>query len=423
VTLDQPALLAGRYRLLARIGSGGMGVVWSADDELLGRRVAVKEVHSDHESRMKREAQVGARVCHPNVVPVYDLVYEHGKPWLIMRLVPSRSLAAVIADDGPLLPQQAATMGRQLLAGLTAVHAQGILHCDVKPGNVLVDERHEAHLTDFGIAADTGSRMVGTLFGAPAYIAPERVRGLPMGPPSDLWSLGATLYTAVEGHAPLDRGDALATVTAIVRERPAPPLHAGGLRPVLDGLLAEDPALRPTATEVDRMLRRVAADPVTAVIAVHRPAPAAASTLAVHAPARRKKPALLPLTFLGLSASAAAAAILLLGGPTTSPEPSSPVTATVGAPPAAPEAAAIVPPAASTVATPPAHAPAQAPVAYTPSEPVPTTTGEAAPPVTTTSSAVPTTTSAPTSVQPTTTSAAPPTTEAPSTPPAPPSGP
>jgi serine/threonine protein kinase len=420
VTLDQPALLAGRYRLLDRIGSGGMGVVWSADDELLGRRVAVKEVHPDHESRMKREAQVGARVCHPNVVPVYDLVFEHGKPWLIMRLVPSRSLAAVITDDGPLLPQQAASMGRQLLAGLSAVHAQGILHCDVKPGNVLVDELDEAHLTDFGIAADTGSRMVGTLFGAPAYIAPERVRGLPMGPPSDLWSLGATLYTAVEGHAPVDRGDPLATVTAIVRERPEPALHAGALRPVLDGLLAEDPARRPTAPEVDRMLRRVAADPGTTVIAVSRSAPAATPTTTAHAPVRRK-PALLPLAFLGLSASAAAAAVLLLGGPTSSPEPASPVTATVGAPPVAPEAAAIVPPAASTVAPPPAHAPAQAPVAYTPSEPVPTTTTSDAPPAATTTSAVPTT-SVPTT-EPPTTSAEPPTTEAPSTPPAPPAPP
>jgi serine/threonine protein kinase len=271
VILDQADLLAGRYELLDPIGSGGMGVVWAAEDRLLRRRVAIKEVLPGHEDRMRREAQVGAKVCHPNVVTVYDLVYEDGKPWLVMRLVRSRSLAAVLADDGPLRPSQAATMGRQLLAGLAAVHAQGVLHNDVKPGNVLLDNRDDAHLTDFGIAADTGTRMVGTLFGAPSYIAPERARGLPMGPQSDLWSLGATLYAAVEGRPPIDRGDPLSTVTAIVTERPEPPSHAGGLRPVIDGLLAPDPADRPDVAELDQLLRHIAE--ATAESTVSRPRP------------------------------------------------------------------------------------------------------------------------------------------------------
>ena len=422
--LDQADLLAGRYRLLDRIGSGGMGVVWSADDCLLRRRVAIKEVHPDHEGRMRHEAQVGAKVSHPNVVTVYDLVYEDGKPWLVMRLVPSRSLAAVLADDGPMRPGQAAAMGRQVLAGLMAVHAQGVVHCDVKPGNVLLDERDDAHLTDFGIAADTGSRMVGTLFGAPSYIAPERARGLPMGPASDLWSLGATLYAAVEGHPPLDRGDPLATVTAIVTERPEPPAHAAGLRPVIDGLLSPDPADRPDVGELDRMLRRVADG--TSSITISRPLPRHLSpapplrsaelsmprhravgtatgftpppadepddpdpaaeppkgdlnteiaepdpVASVRVPAQRHattaihlpRPPLLhrtPLVMLGLTAGIAAG-LLWFGGHTPAPiQPSSPAAESSEAPAANPEAVAVQP-SAKPAAAPAAQAPAQPP--------------------------------------------------------------
>ncbi|PRY34838.1 serine/threonine-protein kinase [Umezawaea tangerina] len=423
--LDRADLLAGRYRLLDRIGSGGMGVVWSAEDHLLRRQVAIKEVHPDHEDRMRREAQVGAKVCHPNVVTVYDLVYEDDKPWLVMRLVPSRSLSAVLADDGTMSPQQAAAMGRQVLAGLAAVHAQGVLHCDVKPGNVLLDERDDAHLTDFGIAADTGTRMVGTLFGAPSYIAPERARGLPMGPASDLWSLGATLYAAVEGRPPLDRGDPLATVTAIVTERPEPPTHAAELRPVIDRLLAADPADRPEVDELDRLLRRVSdgsrpavitrpslvpadlssdlLDPTSADIPSPRP-PDAMPTRQVPLPTPARRHARrASLALLGLSVSAAAAVFWFVGGSPADPvvTPDSPASA-VNAPAAVPEAAAVSPsegqPAgqpAAPVAQASAQAPARAPEAFsapntTPESSAPQVTSSEAPPVATTTEAPPT---------------------------------
>ncbi|MCS7480530.1 serine/threonine-protein kinase [Umezawaea endophytica] len=480
VILDQADLLAGRYRLLDRIGSGGMGVVWAAEDRLLRRQVAIKEVHPDHEDRMRREAQVGAKVCHPNVVTVYDLVYEGDKPWLVMRLVRSRSLAAVLVDDGPMRPSQAAAMGRQLLAGLDAVHAQGVVHCDVKPGNVLLDDRDDAYLTDFGIAADTGSRMIGTLFGAPSYIAPERARGLPMGPASDLWSLGATLYAAVEGRPPLDRGDPLSTVTAIVSEQPEPPAHAGGLRSVIDGLLERDPADRPEAAEVARLLRQVSdtagestlvRPPVVALgdrsasipiprrvpelsLPRHRavgmgkaststPRHSAATTpepdtessaqgvLPVPAPRDNPttaipvgRPPLLhrtPLVLLGLTAGIAAGLVWFGGQAVQQQHPAgSPTTPTSQAPAVAPEAA-VQPsggPTAKPVAQAPAQAPARAPEALSSPADVPDTTA----PVVTSTEAQPETTTPP---APTTTeapSSAPETTEAESSTP-PPNGP
>ncbi|HWO60259.1 MAG TPA: serine/threonine-protein kinase [Umezawaea sp.] len=459
--LDQADLLAGRYKLLDRIGSGGMGVVWAAEDRLLRRQVAIKEVHPDHEDRMRREAQVGAKVCHPNVVTVYDLVYEDDKPWLVMRLVRSRSLAAVLADDGPMRPSQAAAMGRQLLAGLDAVHAQGVVHCDVKPGNVLLDDGDDAYLTDFGIAADTGSRMVGTLFGAPSYIAPERARGLPMGPASDLWSLGATLYAAVEGRPPLDRGDPLSTVTAIVSEQPEPPAHAGGLRPIIDGLLERDPADRPEAAEVARLLRQVSDSAAESTLVRRRPlAPLDDRSMSIPIPARHApelslprhravssgkaststprhlvdtegsapatgvlpvpvprenpttaipvgRPPLLhrtPLVLLGLTAGIAAG-LMWFGGQVIQPQTGSSTTPTSEAPAVNPEAA-VQPsgePAAKPVAQAPAQAPARAPEAFS---------GQTSAPETTTQ--VVTSTEAP---QETTTPPAPTTTEASSTPP------
>jgi eukaryotic-like serine/threonine-protein kinase len=444
VILDQADLLAGRYELLDPIGSGGMGVVWAAEDRLLRRQVAIKEVLPGHEDRMRREAQVGAKVCHPNVVTVYDLVYEDGKPWLVMRLVRSRSLAAVLADDGPLRPSEAAAIGRQLLAGLAAVHAQGVLHCDVKPGNVLLDDRDDAHLTDFGIATDTGTRMVGTLFGAPSYIAPERARGLPMGPQSDLWSLGATLYAAVEGRPPIDRGDPLATVTAIVTERPEPPAHAGGLREVIDGLLAPDPADRPDVAELDRLFRHVvdtSVEPTLSrpkpLIALgdtsmsvpiplptrralslprHRAPGSATATTSATSPRHsappvpaprdnptaaipRGRPPLVfrtPLVLLGLTAGVAAG-LLWFGGHTPPRTTSDSPAVTQPAP--SPEAVAAEPsgkPTAKLVAQAPAQAPARAPEAFSgqTSAPEPTTTAVTtteAPPEPTTTEAPPTT--------------------------------
>jgi eukaryotic-like serine/threonine-protein kinase len=264
-------VLAGRYRLLSALGSGGMGTVWLGQDELLDRRVAVKEVSlpleiSEEErgilrERTLREARTAARLTHPNVVTIYDVVEDGGRPWIVMALISARSLRDIVQEDGPLTPQQAAKIALQVLAALGAAHALGIMHRDVKPGNVLIDADGRAVLADFGIArADDSPTLTssGVLVGSPSYIAPERARGERGGPESDLWSLGATLYAVVEGRPPYDRSGALATLTAVVTEDPDPPSRAGPLWPVISGLLSRDPAQRPGAAAADRMLRRIA---------------------------------------------------------------------------------------------------------------------------------------------------------------------
>ena len=260
-------LLAGRYRLLGSLGRGGMGVVWHARDELLGREVAVKEILLPPElpdeeravlrRRTLREARSAAQLSHPNVVAMYDVVEEEGRPWIVMELVRSRTLADVVREDGPLPVRRVAEIGLQMLAALQAAHAVGVLHRDVKPSNVLLADRYRVVLTDFGIATlegDSSLTQSGTLVGSPAYIAPERVKARSAGPESDLWSLGATLYTAVEGRPPHDRGSALPTLTAAVTEAPDPALRAGPLWPVLEGLLRKDPADRLTAPAAVRLL-------------------------------------------------------------------------------------------------------------------------------------------------------------------------
>jgi len=405
VPSDQPRLLANRYELLDRIGSGGMGVVWSARDRLLNREVAVKNAGGafpDHTDRMEREAQVGARVSHPNVVTVYDLVDEPDGPWLVMQLVPSRSLAAVIAEEGPLTPRRAASVGRHVLAALSAVHAQGVLHCDVKPSNVLIDEDGTAYLTDFGIAVDAGSRLTGEPLGAPAYISPERARGLPVTATSDLWSLGATLYTAVEGRAPFDRANALATVAAIAAEEPPPARNAGPLGPVIAALLNPDPVLRPTPAEADLMLRTVERQGDTAVL----PPPAEQESPAPAAAEPRGR----PVALVGAAAGAAIVAVMAatltftaLDGAHFRPGPR----------PAPPPAGA---PVAEPTSGPGAVTRDPAPVAYS-STAEPTTTSAAAP-----STVAPTGAPAPTTTvdEATPTTVVPPTSEASA---APPSGP
>jgi hypothetical protein len=262
------SLLAKRYRLLDSLGRGGMGVVWHARDEVLGREVAVKEVLLPPElpeeeqavmrERTLREARSAARLSHPNVVTVYDVVEEDGRPWIVMELVRSRTLAQAIRDDGALPWREAAQIGVQVLEALRAAHAAGVLHRDVKPSNVLLAEDGRVVLTDFGIASlegETTLTRTGMLVGSPAFIAPERVRARGAGPESDLWSLGATLYTAVEGRPPHDRGAALPTLTAAVTEAPDPAPSAGPLWPAIDGLLRKEPAERITAGEASRLLR------------------------------------------------------------------------------------------------------------------------------------------------------------------------
>ncbi len=267
-------LVAGRYRLLAALGNGGMGTVWRAEDELLARLVAVKEVTppagvTPHEravlrERTLREARTAARLSHPNVVTIYDVVEDDGRPWIVMELLAAQSLRDLVLADGPLSPQQAARIGLQVLAALTAAHSLGILHRDVKPGNVLIETGGRAVLADFGIARAQDSPTLttsGMLVGSPSYIAPERASGEPGGPESDLWSLGATLYAIVEGRPPYDRAGALPTLMAVVHEDPDPPARAGPLWPVIRGLLDHVPSRRLDADETGRMLRQVAEEP------------------------------------------------------------------------------------------------------------------------------------------------------------------
>ncbi|MFD4537367.1 protein kinase [Kitasatospora sp. NPDC058397] len=266
-------LLAGRYRLNGVLGRGGMGTVWRAEDEMLGRTVAVKElrmnasVEEEEKHRLivrtLREAKATARIRHNSAVTVFDVVDEDDRPWIVMELVESRSLADVIREDGPLAPARAAEIALDVLGVLSAAHALGILHRDVKPSNVLIGDDGRVVLTDFGIASVEGDASVtstGMLVGAPSYISPERARGQKPGPPADLWSLGGTLYAMVEGRPPYDRGSALATLTAVMTEELTAPVNAGALQPVIEGLLAKDPAERLDASQTRSMLKRVVAE-------------------------------------------------------------------------------------------------------------------------------------------------------------------
>ncbi|SNR28745.1 serine/threonine-protein kinase [Actinomadura mexicana] len=286
-------LLAGRYRLESVVGRGGMGTVWRATDETLDREVAVKEVVlpaglSDEERenrhrRTLREARASARLNHPGVVTVHDVVDEDGRPWIVMELVRARSLQEVVEEDGPLPPGRVATIGAQIAGALRAAHAIGVLHRDVKPANVLVTGDDRAVLTDFGIAQVAGDATLtgtGLIMGSPAYMSPERVNGDPAIPASDLWALGATLYAATEGRAPHHRSDAMAVLAAVMTQDVPPPKNAGPLAPVLTGLLERDPVRRMTGDRAEEALRAVAsghaADAAAAQIAANEATAAAA---------------------------------------------------------------------------------------------------------------------------------------------------
>ncbi|MET9465662.1 serine/threonine-protein kinase [Streptomyces sp. NPDC006544] len=248
-----------------------MGAVWRARDQLLGREVAVKELSisgvSDRErstlhSRMKQEAQAAARIKHPGVVVVHDVLEEDGRPWIVMELVDGGSLADVIATEGTLMPHEAARVGIQVVTALEQSHRLGVLHRDVKPANVLLERGGRVVLTDFGIALfDGGSGLTrtGDIVGSPDFISPEQASGHRPGPASDLWALGATLYAAVEGRAPFGRSSTLSTLQAVVAEPLPEPRNAGPLAPVIEALLRKDPDDRPTADQTLRMLEGVAA--------------------------------------------------------------------------------------------------------------------------------------------------------------------
>ncbi|MFI5910720.1 serine/threonine-protein kinase [Dactylosporangium sp. NPDC051541] len=264
-----PPVVANRYRLLEPLGVGGMGRVWRARDETLHRDVAVKQIILPPElldtardvamERTLREARAAARLSHPNVVRVYDVLAAEGQPWLVMEYVRSRSLDQVIRQDGPLPPRRVAEIGLAVLDALRAAQKVGVDHRDIKPGNVLLAEDGRVVLTDFGIARVEGEGHVtrtGLVLGSPEFIAPERAREGIAGPASDLWSLGATLYTAVEGRSPFGRGSAMETLTALASEEADPPQRAGPLAPVLRALLRKDPKTRANFVQTDELLRK-----------------------------------------------------------------------------------------------------------------------------------------------------------------------
>ncbi|MFF8935085.1 serine/threonine-protein kinase [Streptomyces paradoxus] len=268
-------LIAGRYRLLAKLGHGGMGTVWRAKDETVDREVAVKEPRVPEHlperervnafERMRREARAAARLDHPAVVDVHDVAVVEDQPWIVMELVRGRSLGAAL-QEGTLSAREAARIGLEVLGALEAAHAAGILHRDVKPDNVLLGRYDRVVLTDFGIAqieGETNLTDTGGFVGSPEYIAPERVLGQRPGPASDLWSLGVVLYAATEGVSPFRRSNTPATLQSVLNATPAPPASAQGpLAEAITGLLDKDPARRPNAAQVRALLEAAANPPV-----------------------------------------------------------------------------------------------------------------------------------------------------------------
>ncbi|HYP22319.1 MAG TPA: serine/threonine-protein kinase [Actinomycetota bacterium] len=273
-------VVGSRYALEESIGRGGMGTVWRATDRLLQRAVAVKEVQlpatvpeeerAVTRSRVLREARAAASISHPGAVIVYDVLEEEGRPYIVMELVEAPTLEDVVRRDGPLDEERAARVGLEILGALEAAHAQGIVHRDVKPANVMLPQGRHAKLADFGIASVKGDPRLtatGLVLGSPSYMAPEQASEDVTGPASDLWSLGATLYYAVEGEPPFDRGQAIPTLTAVVGEEPRPLRKARALREVIGSLLEKDPAQRPSPEVLRRMLERALAGGSTTEVA------------------------------------------------------------------------------------------------------------------------------------------------------------
>ncbi|MFC5799580.1 serine/threonine-protein kinase [Streptomyces formicae] len=274
-------VIGGRYRLVARLGHGGMGTVWRAHDEIVDRDVAIKEPRvPDHLGerdranvylRMQREARAAARISHPSVVTMHDVVMEDGKPWIVMELVRGQSLGDRL-QEGTLDVREAARIGLAVLGALTAAHEAGVLHRDVKPDNVLLGRGDRVVLTDFGIAqveGEQGLTETGAFVGSPEFIAPERVLGQRPGPESDLWSLGVVLYAAVEGMSPYRRSHTPATLQAVLSAEPQMPARgSGAFGTLVMQLLRKDPAARPGAAEIRATLEAVA----------HPPQPSAAAT-------------------------------------------------------------------------------------------------------------------------------------------------
>jgi hypothetical protein len=383
-----PVRVGNRYRIEERIGVGAMGVVWRATDELLGRTVAAKELLAvtpgtsppDIERarlRILREARIGARLHHAHVISVFDVVIHEDRPWLVMEYLPSASLAVRVALHGPLSVTEAAEIGRQMADGLAAAHLAGVVHRDVKPGNVLIAANGLVKLTDFGVSRavdEVQLTRTGVIAGTPAYLAPEVAQGREPTAASDVFALGATLYAAVEGVPPFGLDDnAYALLHKVATGEPEPPRQAGPLAGVLMRLLSIDPAARPSAAQARDLLAAVAADdgdPGATRIGV-RPTEGTTKRTKAPRPAprdgptrRRRAPELLGLLLSALVlVFGVGAAIVALtsgaGGAAAAPPASRTVAAappasrTVAAAPPASRTVAAAPPASRTVATAP----------------------------------------------------------------------
>jgi hypothetical protein len=284
----QPRVIAGRYTLLAELGRGGMGVVWRAQDDVIGRHVAIKELHLPDgvppeerrvlEERVLREARTAGRLNDPAVVTVFDVIAEHGLTYIVMELVEAATLAAIVTQQGPMPQGRVAAMAEQVLSALEVAHAAGIVHRDVKPGNLMVRPDGRVKLTDFGIAQavdDPRLTTSGSLIGSPAYLSPERIQGHDAGPASDLWALGATLCYAVEGYNPYERSSTASTLHAIMNETPRLTRAQGVLAAVISGLLVADPAVRLSGPQARSLLQHANAgtppNGVSTTVAYPRP--------------------------------------------------------------------------------------------------------------------------------------------------------
>ncbi|MGP3990960.1 serine/threonine-protein kinase [Streptomyces sp. 3N207] len=319
---DEGRLIGGRYRLTEQIGRGGMGTVWRVQDEVLGRQVALKRLHSQPQlsdadlatlyERMRREARSAACIVHPNVVVVHDVVDDSGQPCIVMEYVPAVTLGDLLKEKGTLPPEEAARIGLGMVAALRAAHAAGVLHRDVKPGNVMLGAEGRVVLTDFGIAmtADASTlTKTGETVGSLPYMAPERIRGQKPGPASDLWALGATLYQAVEGRPPFHRDTAMEVAYAIAVDPLEPVKRAGPLAPLIESLLLKDPDQRPSAELTEQALRAARSGGSTEVLLQAAPAQTAGPVRPDEGPERRRgrKKRRVVLTAVVAVAAAAAA--------------------------------------------------------------------------------------------------------------------
>ncbi|MFJ9815134.1 serine/threonine-protein kinase [Streptomyces sp. NPDC101151] len=347
---DLGRLIANRYRLVERVGRGGMGTVWRAEDELLGRHVAVKKLHvpphlHDDEvqrlhERTRREARSAARITHPNVIVVHDVVDDEGLPCIVMEYIPSVTLSDVLKRQGTLSPAEAARIGGAMAAALRAAHAAGVLHRDIKPANVLLGNDGRIVLTDFGIAVEPGTPSLtktGELVGSIHYLAPERLRtGIAEpGPACDLWALGATLYQAVQGSPPFHRDTPIETAYAIATEECPRASNAGHLTPVIEGLLVKEPGERMDAHEVERLLSRAAATGTVTLESPTRLEQAGSLAAPAHGGTRGRRRALWIVSTVVVAATVAGGALWLGPGDASPSAPSEAGTSSRSAPPSA----------------------------------------------------------------------------------------